>query len=88
MTMTRVRLQFMDNATIRDLLLLLSPADKSITMLVAFPFVILYVPLGLIEARVANVPLGIADAMAAGTARMATKIDVNFMMVERRGREA
>ena len=74
----------------RDLLLLLSPADRSTTMLVAFPFVILYIPLGLIEARVAKVPpgLGITDAIAAGTARTAAKINVNFMMIKQLGREA
>ena len=71
-----------------DLLLVLSPADRSTTMLVAFTFVILYVPLELIVSRVAKVLLGIADAMATGTARMAAKINVNFMMIKELGRKS
>lgn len=86
MTGTHVKFHAYGNSK-RDLLLLLSPADRSTTMLVAFPFVILYIPLGLIDARVAKVGLGITDAIAAGTARTAAKISVNFMMIKQLGRE-
>lgn len=79
MTMTRVRLQFMDNATIRDLLLLLSPADKSTTIPVANPFAIVYVLLEEISARETKL-LGRTAAIAAGIASKETMIDVNFMM--------
>lgn len=57
----------------------MSPADKSTTIPVAFPFVILYLPLGTMVSRETKF-LGRADASAAGIARRATIIDVNFMM--------
>lgn len=63
---------------------MLSPPDKSTTIPVANPFVIVYVLLGVMSARETKF-LGRIAAIAAGIASRETIIDVNFMM-ERQGR--
>lgn len=62
----------------------MSPADKSTTIPVAFPFVILYVLLSSMESRETKF-LGRADARTAGIARRETMIDVNFIMCRGEG---
>lgn len=58
---------------------MLSPADKSTTIPVEKPFVIVYVLLSEMSARETKF-LGRTDAIAAGIASREKMMDVNFMM--------